>query len=64
VTIRSLKRLEEELSIYWLEDDIQSVSMLGVDEELEWSFSDDGLTIITPDERPCEHAFVFKIERQ
>lgn len=63
VTIHSLKRLEEELSIYWVEDDIQSVSMLGVDEELEWSFSDDGLTIKIPDKQPCEHAFVLRIER-
>ncbi len=63
VTIRSLKRLEEELSIYWSEKDIQSIHMLGVDEALDWSFSDKGLTIQCPDKRPCEHAFVFKIAR-
>lgn len=64
VTVRSLRRLEEELSIYWVDDDIQSVRMLGVDEDLEWSFSDDGLVVKTPERKPCEHAFVLRIERQ
>jgi alpha-L-fucosidase len=63
VTIHSLKRLEEELSIYWTDEDIKSIKMLGVDKELEWSFSDKGLTIKTPEKKPCEHAFVFKIQR-
>ena len=63
VTIRSLKRKEEELSIYWTQKDIKSITMPGVDKELEWSLSEDGLTINTPEEKPCEHAFVFKIER-
>jgi alpha-L-fucosidase len=64
VTIQSLRRLEEELSIYWTEKDIESVHMLGVDEELKWYFSDRGLTIKTPSEKPCLHAFVFKIQRK
>jgi alpha-L-fucosidase len=64
VTIHSLKRLEEELSIYWTEEDIRSIRMLGIDRELEWSFNEDGLTIQTPDRQPCEHAFAFKIARQ
>jgi alpha-L-fucosidase len=63
VTIGSLKRLEEELSIYWTEQDIKSIKMLGIDEELDWSLSDDGLKIKAPDQKPCEHAFVFKIVR-
>ena len=62
-TIHSLRRLEEELSIYWTDEDIKSIKMLGVDKKLEWSFSDEGLTIKTPDKKPCDHAFVFKIQR-
>ena len=38
--------------------------MLGVDEELEWTMTEDGLTIKTPDKKPCGHAFTFKIERK
>jgi alpha-L-fucosidase len=64
VTIHSLKRLEEELSIYWMKEDIKRIRMLGVDEDLEWSLTEDGLTIITPDRQPCEHAFAFRIERR
>lgn len=64
VTIHSLKRLEEELSIYWDEDEIVSIRMLGVDEKLEWFFTEEGLTIKTPSEKPCDHAFAFKIERK
>jgi len=63
VTIHSLKRLEEELSIYWDERDISGVKMLGVDKDLEWSFSEDGLIIKTPETKPCEYAFVFRIDR-
>ena len=46
------------------ESEIESIKMLGVDEELEWTMTEDGLTIKTPDEKPCEHAFTFKIERK
>ena len=52
-TIGSLKSLRES--------GISSVRMLGVDRELEWSFAEEGLKIKTPDERPCEHAYAFKI---
>jgi alpha-L-fucosidase len=38
--------------------------MLGVDEALEWSLADDGLTIKAPKNKPCEYAFVFKITRR
>jgi alpha-L-fucosidase len=61
--IHSLRRLEEELSIYWSEKDIKNIRMLGVDKDLEWYFAKDGLVIKTPDVQPCEHAFVFKIVR-
>jgi len=56
VTMESLKRLYES--------EIDSVKMLGVDRELEWSLTQEGLEIKTPDEKPCEHAYVFKITRK
>ena len=43
--------------------EIRSVRMLGVERNLAWSLSEAGLRIETPAERPCEHAYVFKIER-
>ena len=55
VTIKSLRSL--------CESEISLVGMLGVDEELEWSLTKEGLRIKTPGERPCEHAYVFKIVR-
>ncbi|MDX1700938.1 MAG: alpha-L-fucosidase C-terminal domain-containing protein, partial [Melioribacteraceae bacterium] len=61
--IHSLRRFEEELSIHWEEEEIKSIKMLGVDGNLEWVMTDDALVIKTPEERPCKHAFVFKIER-
>ena len=56
MTIESLKGLYEE--------GIKSVRMLGVDKDLEWSMTGEGLKITPPDEKPCEHAYVFKIARQ
>jgi len=44
-------------------EDIQLITMLGDDKELKWSFTEQGLIIKTPDRKPCEHAFVFKIIR-
>lgn len=43
--------------------EIQSVKMLGVDKELEWWLTPEGLTIQTPAHKPCDHAYVFKIVR-
>jgi hypothetical protein len=37
--------------------------MLGADKELDWHFTDNALVIKTPDNKPCDHAFVFRIER-
>ncbi|MFW5901164.1 MAG: alpha-L-fucosidase [bacterium] len=53
VTIRSLGE--------GMKGEIQSVSMLGSDSSLNWDFSEEGLTIDTPSEKPCEHAYAFKI---
>ncbi len=40
---------------------IASVSLLGSTATLAWSQAEGGLTIQTPPERPCDHAYVFKI---
>jgi alpha-L-fucosidase len=40
---------------------VASVSMLGVEEPIEWEQSPDGLVIVMPDEKPGEHAFGIKI---
>ena len=44
--------------------EIASVKMLGVDEELPWTVTPDGLVIKAPSQKPCEHAFAFKIVRK
>jgi len=55
----------EQVTIQSLTDQadvsIESVSMLGVNGELNWELSADGLTIDAPSEKPCEHAYAFKI---
>jgi len=39
--------------------------MLGDGKELDWKLEKgEGLTIKTPDKKPCKHAFVFKIVRK
>ena len=40
---------------------IEHVHMLGSDESLTWLQDDDGLHISAPSNKPCEHAFTFKI---
>ncbi len=45
-------------------DEIESVTMLGDGNELEWELiKGEGLKITPPDTKPCEHAFVFRINR-
>ena len=56
MAIESLKRLYES--------EISAIKMLGVDRELEWSLTEEGLSIETPDEKPCDHAFAFRIVRK
>jgi alpha-L-fucosidase len=55
VIIESLKRLYES--------EISSVKMVGIDKELKRSLAGEGLEIKTPDEKPCEHAYMSKIVR-
>ena len=51
-------------SLRWLyPSEVASVTMLGVDQPLEWSLSREGLTVTPPQNRPCEHACVLKIAR-
>jgi alpha-L-fucosidase len=40
---------------------ISQVSMLGAPGTLSWSQGQDGLTIQAPPEKPCQHAYTFKI---
>ena len=50
----------ESFRVLW-KSEIKSIKMLGISEELEWSLTDKGLIIKTPDTKPCEHAFAIKI---
>ncbi|MHA1727997.1 MAG: alpha-L-fucosidase C-terminal domain-containing protein [Promethearchaeota archaeon] len=43
-------------------EDIQSLTMLGVDQELKWTLDDDGLHIEVPEKKPCDYAVTFKIK--
>ncbi|MHC4265827.1 MAG: alpha-L-fucosidase, partial [Planctomycetota bacterium] len=44
-------------------EEIKRITMLGDDKELDWEQTREGLIIEVPDEKPCDYAFVFKIER-
>ncbi len=44
-------------------NEVKAVSMLGSDEPLRWQTTDDGLLVYPPARKPCEHAFVLKIQR-
>jgi len=56
LTIRSLYDLEKE--------DIKSVDLLGGDEKIDWTVTNEGLTIEVPRDKPCKHAYTFKINGQ
>ena len=40
---------------------IENIQMLGSSETLVWSQSADGLKISTPTQKPCDHAYTFKL---
>jgi alpha-L-fucosidase len=42
--------------------DMGDVHLLGVDEKLVCTRDENGLTVTLPDQKPCDHAFVLKIE--
>jgi len=44
-------------------EEIKRITMLGDDKELDWELTPKGLVIEVPDEKPCDYAYVFKIER-
>lgn len=44
-----------------LERPIRNVTLLGSDEKVQWSQTDAALVIQPPHNKPCEHAFVFRI---
>lgn len=44
--------------------EITSITMLGDGKELKWKMTKAGLSIETPKTKPCDHAYVFKIERR
>lgn len=56
ITIKALKNLEA--------GDFVSVEMLGAAGAVEWTLDQEGLALAPPDERPCEHAYVFKLTLQ
>jgi alpha-L-fucosidase len=41
---------------------IRSAEMLGCDEAIQWIRTADGLKVAFPQRKPCEHAFVFRIQ--
>ena len=41
----------------------RSVELLGVDGELKWEMTRDGIRIERPEQKPCDHVFCFKITR-
>ena len=52
-------------SIYKLFDnEIERVELLGSTDKVEWKHTRDGLHITRPDNKPCEHAYSFKITRK
>jgi len=44
-----------------LERTVESVEMLGSSEKLNWQMTDAGLEVEMPQEKPCDHAFVLKL---
>jgi alpha-L-fucosidase len=71
ILIRSLVQIEEPEEgaerfpgYYLYPGEIRSITMLGDGRELEWELIPErGLRIETPETKPCEHAFTFKILR-
>jgi hypothetical protein len=44
-------------------EEIKRISLLGDGKDLNWALTRGGLVIEMPDEKPCDHAYVIKIER-
>jgi hypothetical protein len=56
---------EDEMPGYpgFYKEEIKRITMLGHGKELDWKLPRRGLIVDTPEKKPCEHAFVIKIER-
>ena len=46
------------------DNEIERVELLGSTDKVEWKHTRDGLHITRPDNKPCEHAYSFKITRK
>jgi alpha-L-fucosidase len=57
VTIKTLKSGSE---LY--PGKIAKIQLVGSDADLQWARTEEGLKITLPDEKPCDHAFVFRVE--
>jgi alpha-L-fucosidase len=55
----TIKSLGSDSTIH--ADMIKNIHMLGSDEPLLWSQDAHGLTINTPSQKPCDHAYTFKL---
>ena len=62
LTIETLASAPTALNALY-ESEIRSVSLLGLDGDLDWRMTADGLVVNCPARPPCEHAYTFKIER-
>jgi alpha-L-fucosidase len=60
---KSGKLLMKELAQRRIRETIKEVKLLGHDGKLEWTQAFDALEITLPEKKPCEHAFVFRVER-
>lgn len=56
---KNLKRIKDYYIIE--ESDIQSIRMVGMDQDLEWKLTNCGLIIKLPRQKPCEYAYCIKI---
>lgn len=63
-TIQSLKGDGGDHFNGFYPGEIQSVTMLGDGKELSWTLTPKGLNIKTPEKKPCDYAYVFKIVRK
>jgi len=57
------KLLVKELAQRRIREEIKDVTLLGHEGKLEWTQAFDALEVTLPERKPCEHAFVFRIER-
>ena len=55
-TIKSMRRLNQ--------GEVRAVSMLGSDQPLKWDLTANGLEVRRPDAKPCDLAYVYKIQRR